>query len=111
MVAHDCAVKPHPKTTKHIFHGIVAAGDWVGNKAGDLVQGNIVDAKAPDKVFDIVNVFLMGLGGKESFEKQLAIMDLTNLSHLCKGGDALSRDWDFPCVVMNLVKAVISLAP
>jgi hypothetical protein len=36
---------------------------------GDLVQGNIVDAKAPDKVFDIVNMFLMGLGGKEGVEK------------------------------------------
>jgi hypothetical protein len=70
---------------------------------GDLVQGNIVDAKAPDKVFDIVNMFLMGLGGKEGFEKPLAIMDLTNLSHLCEGGDALSHDWDFPGAVMNLL--------
>ncbi len=103
MVAHNCVVKPHQKATKHIFHGIVAAGDGLGNRASDLVQGNIVDAKVPDKVFDIVNVFLMGLGGKEGFEKPLAIMDLMNFSHLCKGSDALSHDWDFPWAIMNLL--------
>jgi hypothetical protein len=105
MVTHDCGVKPHLKTPKRIFHGIVAVGDWVGNKADGLVQGNTVDAKMPDKVFDIVDMFLMGLGGKDGFEKPLAIMDLMNLSHLCEGGNALSRDWDFPWAVMNLLNS------
>jgi hypothetical protein len=103
MVAQDCVIKPHPKTTKCIFHGIVAARDWVGNKAGDLVQGNMVYAKAADKVFDIVDMFLVGLGGREGFEKPLAIMDLTNVSHLHEDGIALSHDWDFPQAVMNIL--------
>jgi hypothetical protein len=68
MIAHDGIVEPHPKTLKCIFNSIVAVGDWVGNKAGYLIQRDKVDAKAPDKVLDVSDVFLMGLGGKEGLK-------------------------------------------
>jgi hypothetical protein len=46
-----------------------------------LIPSDIVDAKAPDEIFNVLDVFLVGLGGRESFKKPLAIMNLANLSH------------------------------
>jgi hypothetical protein len=68
MIAHDGIVEPHPKTFKCIFNSIVAAGDWVGNKAGYLIQRDIVDTKVLDKVLDVSDVFLMGLGSRRALK-------------------------------------------
>ena len=68
-----------------------------------MIQRDIFDAKAPDEVLDVSDVFLMGLGGKEGFEEPLTIMDLANLSHLLEGGNTLFHDWNFPLAIVDLL--------
>ena len=105
MIANDGIVEPHPKSFTCIFNSIVAVGDWVGNEAGDLIQRNIVGPKAPDEIFYVLDVFLMGLGGKDGLKQPLAIMDLENLSHLLEGSDTLHHDWYFLLAVANLLNS------
>jgi hypothetical protein len=69
----------------------------------DLIQRNIIHTKPPDEILDIANVFLVGLRGKERLEQPLAIVYLTNLANLLKGGSTLTHDRKFPWAVKNLL--------
>ena len=69
----------------------------------DLVQWNIIDAKPPDKIFNVAHVFLVGLRGKGRLEQPLAIMYLTNLANLLKGSDTLMHDRNLPWSIQNLL--------
>jgi hypothetical protein len=68
MVSHWGVVQPDPAAAKCPFDRHVATRDWIRNKASDLIQRNLVDAKPPDKVLDVAHVFLMGLGGQQCSE-------------------------------------------
>ena len=35
---------------------------------GDRIQSNIIDTKSPDKVVNVDDMLLVGLGGKDSLE-------------------------------------------
>ena len=70
---------------------------------GDLIQRDIVDTKAPDKIVNVLDMLLVELGGEESFKRPLIIMDWANLSHLLKGSDTRLHDWYFPLAIVNLL--------
>ncbi len=38
--------------------------DWVCNNASDAIEWDVINAEAPDKVFDIADMLLMGFGGE-----------------------------------------------
>ena len=47
-----------------VINGFVAAGNGEAAYKGDGVEATVGDAEAPDEVIDILDVFLMGFGGK-----------------------------------------------
>jgi hypothetical protein len=61
----------------------------------DLVERDIVNAKAPDKISDVADVLLMQLRRQEGFEHPLAAVYLAVVPQLGKGGDAITHDGDF----------------
>ena len=81
----------------------VATGDDVCDYPCDLIEGDVVDAKSPDEVRNVCDVFLMRFRGKEGFELPLAIMDLANVAQRFEGGDAFAHDRNFSWAVMNLL--------
>ena len=50
-----------------VVKGIVAAGNGVFEWAGNGIEGVVVDAKMPDEVSNVMDVFLVGFGGKNDF--------------------------------------------
>ena len=50
-----------------VVKGIVAVGNRVFECAGNGVEGVVVDAKTPDEVSNVMDVFLVGFGGKNDF--------------------------------------------
>ncbi len=69
----------------------------------DLIERDVIDAKSPDKVINIGDMFLMGFWGKESLELPLAVMDLANVTKRFKGGNAFAHDWNLPWTIMYLL--------
>ncbi len=64
MVAHGGIVKPNIAFTKIIVDGCIAAGNWIRNKASNLVQQDIIHTKPLDKILNVTHVLLMGFWGK-----------------------------------------------
>ena len=84
-------------------YGRIAPGYGVWNDACDLIQGDIVDAEAPNEVLDVRDAFLMGLWRKESFELPFAIVDLPDVAELLECGNGFDHDRDFAWTVMDLL--------
>ena len=47
--------------------GVITMWDGVCERFGDSVEGSVVDAPSPNEVVNVVNMFLVGLRGEESF--------------------------------------------
>ncbi len=43
-------------------------GDRIINHTSNLIEMNVINTEAPDKVFDITHMLLMRLGSKKDFE-------------------------------------------
>jgi hypothetical protein len=54
-----------------------------------LIERDVIDAKSPDEVFNVGDVFRMKFWGKEGLELPFTIMDLANVAKRFVGGDAL----------------------
>ena len=50
-----------------VVKGIIAVGNGVFEWVGNGVEGAVVDAKMPDEVSNVMDVFLVGFGGKNDF--------------------------------------------
>ena len=50
-----------------VVKGIIAVGNGVFEWAGNGIEGVVVDAKMPDEVGNVMDVFLVGFGGKNDF--------------------------------------------
>jgi len=81
----------------------VATGDDICDYLCDLIERDVIDAKSPDEVFDVGDMFLMRFRGRESLELPLAVMDLVNVAKCFKGGDAFAHDRNLPWAIMNLL--------
>ena len=49
-----------------VVEGIVTMGNGVFKGKGDGVEWSVVDTEAPDEVGDVLNVLLVGFGGKDN---------------------------------------------
>ena len=50
-----------------VVKGIIAVGNGVFKWVDNSVEGVVVDAKMPDEVGNVMDVFLVGFGGKNDF--------------------------------------------
>ena len=50
----------------NVVKGIIAMGNGVFKGKGDGVEQSVVDTEAPDEVGDVLNVLLVGFGGKDN---------------------------------------------
>ena len=50
-----------------VVKGIIAVGNGVFKWVGNGIEGVVVDAKMPDKVGNVMDVFLVGFWGKNDF--------------------------------------------
>jgi hypothetical protein len=66
------------------MHGRVAAKNHVQFWARDLVQGDIIDAKVPNKVINVGDTFLVQLCCKQHFKLPLSSIDLADVAKLGK---------------------------
>ena len=64
MVAHGGIVKPNIASTKIIVDGCITVGNWIRNKASDLVQQDIIHTEPPDKILNVTHMLLVEFGGK-----------------------------------------------
>jgi len=90
-------------TVVKIVKGVVAAWDRVKEGSGDTVQGAKVDAKAPNKVVDVVNVFLVWFGSEEAFGKPRTTKELTDMAVVEQGIDVFLNNWGFVDAVSGLL--------
>ena len=81
----------------------VATGDDICDYSCDLIERDVIDAKSPDEVFDVGDMFLMRFWGRENLELPLAIMDLVNVAKCFEGGDAFAHDRILLWAIMNLL--------
>ena len=49
-----------------VVEGIIAMGNGVFKGKGDGIEQSVVDTEAPDEVGDVLNVLLVGFGGKDN---------------------------------------------
>jgi hypothetical protein len=68
---------------------------------GDQDERDVINTKPPDKVAD-TNVLLVRLGGKDSLENPLSILNLADVSNFFKGQNGLLHNWNLLWVVLNL---------
>jgi len=65
MIAHRCIEHPPPfATAKLIEYHRITSWDEVCYDASNAVEWDVIDKKAPNKVFDVTGVLLVGLGGE-----------------------------------------------
>ena len=65
MVAHRRVNPPPPKcAAKLVEYRRVATWDPVCDDASDTVEQDVINTEVPDKVLDVANVLLVGLGRK-----------------------------------------------
>jgi hypothetical protein len=83
----------------------VVTKNRVRNDACDLIEQNIIDTEAPNKVVDVADMLLMGLRGKECFEEPFAIMNLVNVRELCKVCHALPHDGRLSGTIVDFLYA------
>jgi hypothetical protein len=57
----------------------IASWDGIGYWSCDLVQWDVIHAKSPHEVIDVVHVLLMRLWGEQGLEQPFAAMDLADM--------------------------------
>ncbi len=75
---------------------------WVSNNVSDRIEGNIINAKPPYKVVDVVNVLLVRLWGKDCLKKPTPIVNLANVPYFLQGHDCLPH-------YQNLLGSILDL--
>ena len=70
------------RVAKEVTNGGVAAWYWHSDEFSDRVEGNIVHAKAPDKVVYVSDILLMGLVGQQRLSESGAFMNLLRMTKL-----------------------------
>ena len=104
VIPHGRVEYPEPSAATARSHDrCVTMGNWVSDDTCDLVEGDVVDAKAPNKVVYIVDMLLMRLWGQETFKQPLAIVDLPNVSNLFESGNAFPHFWFFTMAVEDFL--------
>jgi len=79
----------------------IATGDGVGNGTSDLIQRNIIDAKTPYKIVNILDVLLVGLWSEQCVEHPLSPVDLTDVAQLFVQRDTFTHNRNLPRTVID----------
>jgi hypothetical protein len=69
----------------------------------DRVERDIVDAKSPNEIVDVVDMLLVRLGGEECLEKPFTIMDLSDVTHFFERSNAFTHYRNFTWSIMDLL--------
>jgi hypothetical protein len=69
----------------------------------DRVERDVVDAKSPNEIVDVVDMLLVRLGGKECLEKPFTIMDLSDVTHFFERSNAFTHYRNFTWSIMDLL--------
>ena len=102
MVPLRCVIKLHKSTSstaKFTMDSCITPRDRVSNHTCHHIKWDVINAKAPDKVFNVDDMFLMGFGCELSFEEPTAIRDLADMTDLGESGNAFSHDNSFVLAV------------
>ena len=85
-----------------VVKGIIAAGNGVFKWVGNGIEGVVVDAKLPDEVGNVMDVFLVGFGGKNDFGTPgtSARLDPSLVEEVINVG---LHDWFFVDAIVGLV--------
>jgi hypothetical protein len=57
----------------------------------------------PDEVVDMMNVLLMGFGGKDSLEEPPPVMNLADVPNFLEGSNGLAHDLNFLWAILYLL--------
>ena len=85
------------------MNGRIATGDEVGNETSDLIQRNIIDAKAPYEIVNILDVLLMGLWSEQCLEHPLSALDLTDVAQLFERRNTFPHYRNLPRTVIDIL--------
>ena len=110
---------PHRRVNEPIKSGrstrvhncIIAPRDWVRDHPSDLIQRDVIDAEAPNEIVNIINVFLVGLGGQKALKEPLPVVYLVDVSHFFECTDARSHFREFTGAVIDLLNRDRSCCP
>ena len=83
----------------------VATRDRVRDDVCDLIEQDVIDTEALNKVVNVADMLLMGVGGKECFEEPFAVMNLADVSKLCKGCNSLPHDGSLLGTIVDFLDA------
>ena len=50
-----------------VIKGVVATGNGEQERKSDSIKRTVIDAKAPNEVIDVIDMFLVGFGSEEAF--------------------------------------------
>ena len=76
-----------------VVNGLVAAGDGEAVRQGDSIEPSVVDTESPDEVGNVLNVFLVWLGGQnDRGEPPTEVGEDTDPVHVQEGFQLLFHD-------------------
>jgi hypothetical protein len=84
-------------------NGRIVIGDGVGDGTSDLIQRDIIYAKAPNKIVNILDVLLVWLRGQQYFEHPSAAVNLAYVTQLLERRNTLSHNRDLPRTVIDIL--------
>ena len=83
------------------MNGRIATGDGVGNGMSDLIERNLIEAKMPYEIVNILDVLLVGLWSKQCFEHPLSAVDLMDVAQLFERRDTFTHKRNLPRTVID----------
>ena len=94
IVPRDCVGKPMKfRGAKGVTNGGVAVWYWHIDEFSDGVEGNVVHAKAPDKVVYVSDIFLMRLRSKQRLGEPGTVMNLFYVTQLNELSNSFLHNW------------------
>jgi len=86
-----------------VVESVVTAGNRVQERKSCSVEGPKVDAKAPDEIVYVVDVFLMGFRGQKAFAEPGATVGLLHVSVVQQGVDVVLDNRTFMDAAVSLI--------
>mmetsp|Transcript_11079 Transcript_11079/g.23659 ORF Transcript_11079/g.23659 Transcript_11079/m.23659 type:complete len:125 (+) Transcript_11079:314-688(+) len=87
------------------MHCRVAARNRIGSNPSDLIEGDVVDAEAPNEILNRRDVLLMGFRGEQGFEQPRASENLSDVTKFRERSDCFLHDWSFSGAIVDLFNA------
>ena len=106
MVPLRCVIKPHKSTrstAKFTMDSCITSRDRIGNHTCDHIKWDIINAKAPDKILNVADMFLMRFRSKQGFKQPCTIMNLSYMTNLCQLGNALSHNRNLVITIQDFL--------